>query len=181
MRTDNSGQDERFLHVDLPQKRQSKTLVRPEGKQSHGGASANGGTRRPLLRAADEGGGRKADVAAMVQLELDFERAVAGCRQIAAFRRNAATWELFLLLALNHGKSGMGIHETVDQIQCSALGQSALLKFIQQQRDVGTILVTPSAGKRSKASLSLSAPIMQRLEMLFAQRTRLQIAATARI
>jgi hypothetical protein len=106
----------------------------------------------------------------IVKNELAFERAVFQHRRLAMFRRNATTWESLLLLAACDGDEGPGLYEVVESVQTTALGQSALLRFLRDCRDEGTVVFTRSAHKQSKWTLSISPELRSDLMALLHMR-----------
>ena len=76
------------------------------------------------------------DKSKIIKVELEFERAVSQSRELSLFRRNPTTWEL-LLLAQNENGALNGLYKTIDAVETRYLGNSALLKFVREQRDHG--------------------------------------------
>ncbi|WP_333829009.1 hypothetical protein [Pararhodobacter sp.] len=107
-----------------------------------------------------------------VSADLYFERSVSASRRLAAFRRNAATWELLLLLAAADGSDETGVYQTVDKVQSIALGSSALLKFIREQTDAGNLHLEESEHKRSKRLIRLDPALMEELSKQLSERNR---------
>lgn len=87
--------------------------------------------------------------------DLAFERAVFQHPHLSIFRRNATTWEVLLILAAAPEGDGPGLYEIVEGVQTRALGPSALLRFLRDRRDEGSILFHRNSRKQSKWSLSL--------------------------
>ncbi|KPP98465.1 MAG: hypothetical protein HLUCCA12_18095 [Rhodobacteraceae bacterium HLUCCA12] len=108
-----------------------------------------------------------------VLAELAFERAIAASRKLAVFRRNAATWELLLLLALSEGDDETGIYELIGRVESRALGNSALLKFLREQTDAGMLQLLSGRAKRSRRVLRLEPTIVEELVKLLHRRNRL--------
>lgn len=113
----------------------------------------------------DEDGERDALAA-----ELAFERALFASRRLSVFRRNATTWEVLLMLAAVPEGEGPGLHELVEDVRTRALGASALLLFLRDRREEGTIVFTRSARKQSKWCLSLRPDLRRELMTLLALR-----------
>ena len=86
---------------------------------------------------------------------LAFERALFQNPRLSVFRRNATTWEVLLILAEAPQEDGPGLYELVAAVQTRALGPSALLQFLRDRRDEGSIIFTRHSKKKSKWSLSL--------------------------
>lgn len=105
-----------------------------------------------------------------LQAELAFERAVFAHPQLSAFRRNATSWEVLLLLAADPGDPGPGLYEVIDAVETRALGASALLSFLRARRDEGTLIFTRNPRKRSKWSLSLRPDLRDDLRELMERR-----------
>lgn len=108
----------------------------------------------------------------LLQTEIEFERRIAGIRDLSAFRRNPTTWELFLLLASARDGFTEGLHEVPNRIGTRYLGPSALLKFIREQRDAGRIRFLEHE-KRSKHVLQVDPQLVRRLLELLLWRDRL--------
>jgi len=103
------------------------------------------------------------------ELELETERRVARSRQLSAFRRNATTWELLLMLAAHNGKSDLGLYNTLDQLETGYLGQSAMLKFLRDRRSDG-LLEFEEHDKKSMWRLRLSSELHDELVSLLEER-----------
>jgi hypothetical protein len=95
----------------------------------------------------------------LLQTELAFERAVFRHRQLSLFRRNATTWEALLMIATGHTDEGPGLYEIVETAETTALGQSALLRFLRDRRDDGSVIFRRSRHKQSKWTLEVSATL----------------------
>lgn len=103
------------------------------------------------------------------ELELETERRIARSRQLSAFRRNATTWELLLMLAAHNGKSDLGLYNTLDQLETGYLGQSAMLKFLRDRRSDG-LLEFEEHDKKSMWRLRLSSELHGELVNLLEER-----------
>lgn len=103
-------------------------------------------------------------------IDLAFERAVFRHPRLSIFRRNATTWEVLLILAAVPEPVGPGLYEVVETAETNALGRSALLRFLRERRDEGTILFTRNPHKQSKWSLALRADLRQDLVNLLKER-----------
>jgi hypothetical protein len=114
----------------------------------------------------------------IIQAELEFEHRIARSRQLSAFRRNASTWELLLLMALEDGQSDEGIHGTAEKVATRYIGTSALLKFMRERRDDGS-LVFEEHDKRSKWRIRLSASVLTELQQALKERNDRLLAALA--
>ena len=112
---------------------------------------------------------RKADLAA----ELAYVRAKSASRRLSPFYRNAAGWELAMLLAISQGNDEAGIYDTVEAITSKALGRSALLKFIQEQARAGSLHIETSPVKRSKRIIRLDPSLVDEMTQLLERRSRL--------
>lgn len=104
--------------------------------------------------------------------ELAYERALFANRHLSIFRRNATTWEVLLMLAALPEGEGPGLHEVVERVRTRALGTSALLLFLRDRREDGSIVFTRSPRKQSKWCLSLHADLRRDLMTLL--RLRMQ-------
>jgi len=98
----------------------------------------------------------------LLEFELEFEQAIYQAKPLSVFRRNPSTWELLLYLAQFEDGSEDGIYNTLDRLQTRYLGNSAMLKFIRERRDDGTLLFTEHT-KRSKWKISLSPEVRDAL------------------
>jgi hypothetical protein len=98
----------------------------------------------------------------LLEFELEFEQAIYQDKPLSVFRRNPSTWELLLYLAQLENGSEDGIYNTLDRLQTRYLGNSAMLKFIRERRDDGTLLFTEHT-KRSKWKISLSPELREAL------------------
>lgn len=105
-----------------------------------------------------------------VQDDLAFERAVFRHPHLSIFRRNATTWEVLLILAAAPQGQGPGLYEVVEAVQTRALGPSALLRFLRDRRDEGSVLFHRNPRKQSKWSLSLRPDLRQALLVLLRAR-----------
>jgi hypothetical protein len=112
----------------------------------------------------------------IIQAELAFEHRIAQSRQLSAFRRNASTWELLLLMALHAGQSDEGIHGTAEKVATKYIGTSALLKFMRERRDDGS-LVFEEHDKRSKWRIRLNAAVLVELQLALKERNDRLLAA----
>jgi len=111
-----------------------------------------------------------------LQIELETERRIARSRGLSAFHRNATTWELLLLLAVNDGQSDLGVYNTLDQLETGYLGQSAMLKFLRDRRSDG-LLAFDEHEKRSKWRLRLAPELCEELmEFLGGRNQKLTMA-----
>lgn len=109
---------------------------------------------------------------AALTAELEFERALFANPQLSIFRRNATTWEVLLMLAEVDAGQGPGLYEVVGSVRTRALGPSALVSFLQERREEGSIVFTRNSLKQSKWSLSLRADLREELLTLLDQRER---------
>lgn len=100
--------------------------------------------------------------------ELARERALARHPALAVFRRNATAWEALLIVATTEG-TGPGLYELVAQVETRALGPSALLRFLREQRAAGTLLFTRSPAKRSKWTVALRPDLTAALRAILRQ------------
>ncbi|MDR7127131.1 hypothetical protein [Pseudotabrizicola sp. 4114] len=92
----------------------------------------------------------------LLQSELAFKRAVFKHPQLSIFRRNATTWEVLLMIAGADDQEGPGLYELVESVETTALGQSALLRFLRERREDGIIRFSRSPSKQSKWTLNIS-------------------------
>jgi len=99
----------------------------------------------------------------LLETEIEFERRLWSNRGLSTFRRNPTTWELLLLLASHREGFSDGLHEAPNVISTRYLGQSALLKFIREQRDAGLIRFMEHQ-KRSKRILQLDPTLVDALQ-----------------
>lgn len=90
-----------------------------------------------------------------VAAELDFERAIAANRDLALFRRNAATWELLLAAMIADGAEQLGVYGLVESVRSKGLGNSALLRFVRDRRDDGLLVFGTDPSKKSKHRISV--------------------------
>lgn len=90
-----------------------------------------------------------------IALELEFERAIARNRDLALFRRNAATWEMLLTALIATGAERVGVYDLVESVHSKGLGSSALLRFMRDRRDDGLFVFGPDPVKKSKHRISL--------------------------
>lgn len=104
------------------------------------------------------------DKSKIIKVELEFERAVSQSRELSLFRRNPTTWEL-LLLAQNENGALNGLYKTIDAVETKYLGNSALLKFVREQRDHGTLHFL-EAEKKSKWVLQVEQRLIDELVAL---------------
>lgn len=111
-----------------------------------------------------------ADLQAYMREVLAFQRAVFRHRQLSLFSRNATTWEALLLIACAQGDEGPGLYELVAAVQTNALGKSALLRFLRDRRDDGSIVFSRSRHKQSKWTLALREDLRVDLMDLLRQR-----------
>lgn len=102
--------------------------------------------------------------------DLAFERAVFQHPRLSIFRRNATTWEVLLMLAAAPDGDGPGLYEVIDAVQTRALGHSALLRFLRDRREDGSIVFTRNSLKQSKWSLALPGDLRQDLLTLMQRR-----------
>lgn len=109
---------------------------------------------------------------ALLRAELAFEHAIARSRDLALFRRNAATWELLLAIASAPGGLDCGVHGLAHSIQARGLGPSALLRFLRERGADGQLDLSPDPAKRSRQRISLHPDLAQRLHDALAQRQR---------
>lgn len=105
--------------------------------------------------------------------ELFHARAASASRQVGRFYRNAATYELLLLLAIADGSDEASIYNTVEAVESTALGKSALLKFIREQVDAGNLHLEQSCYKRSKWIVRPDPSLAEELSQLLERRSRL--------
>lgn len=98
----------------------------------------------------------------LIDTEIEFERRIAEARGLAMFRRNPTTWELLLLLASAPDGYTEGLHEVPNTIRTRYIGSSALLKFIREQRDAGSIRFLEHE-KRSKRILQADGRLVEAL------------------
>ena len=109
---------------------------------------------------------------AALDAELTFERALFANPQLSCFRRNATTWEVLLMLAAVPEGEGPGLYEVVESVTTRALGPSALLLFLRERREEGSILFTRNPRKQSKWCLSLRSDLRMDLVELLERRAR---------
>ncbi|MFN4101144.1 MAG: hypothetical protein ACK4GT_15345, partial [Pararhodobacter sp.] len=64
--------------------------------------------------------------------------------------------EALLMIAGAADQEGPGLYEVVDSVETTALGQSALLRFLRNRRDEGLIIFEQSPRKQSKWTLKIS-------------------------
>jgi hypothetical protein len=105
----------------------------------------------------------------LLALELEFERAISELRSLSLFRRNPSTWELLLYLAQFEEGSEDGVYSTLDRLQTNYLGSSALLKFMRERRDDGSLVFFEHT-KRSKWKVALNPQIREVLLTTLAAR-----------
>ena len=110
------------------------------------------------------------ELACPVLDDLAFERAVFQHPRLSIFRRNATTWEVLLMLAAAPDGDGPGLYEVIDAVQTRALGPSALLRFLRDRREEGSIVFTRNSLKQSKWSLSLRTDLRRELLALINRR-----------
>lgn len=110
------------------------------------------------------------EVACPVLDDLAFERALFQHPKLSIFRRNATTWEVLLMLAAAPDGDGPGLYEVIDAVQTRALGPSALLRFLRDRREDGSIVFTRNSLKQSKWSLALPDDLRQDLLTLMQRR-----------
>lgn len=110
------------------------------------------------------------EVPGLVLDDLAFERAVFQHPKLAIFRRNATTWEVLLMLAAAPERDGPGLYEIIETVQTRALGASALLRFLHDRREEGSIVFTRNSFKQSKWSLSLREDLRRDLLALMRRR-----------
>ena len=91
----------------------------------------------------------------IIALELEFERAVAKNRDLALFRRNAATWEMLLAALVADDEDRIGVYDLVESVTSKGLGSSALLRFVRDRRDDGLFIFGTDPKKKSKHRISL--------------------------
>jgi len=111
------------------------------------------------------------------QIELDHERRLARSDLLSVFRRNAATWELLLLLAAEEEGASDGLYNLADRVQTDHLSGAALLKFMRDQRNDGRLLFEPHV-KRSKWRIRPDEAVVNELQTVLSQRNRLLVNAT---
>jgi len=104
-------------------------------------------------------------------LELEFEREIARSQILSKFRRNATSWEFMLLLAMNEGMSNEGLYNTLSMLETNYLGQSAMLKFLRDQRDEGLVNFDEHE-KKSMLRLRLAPEVLAELTSILEQRNR---------
>lgn len=119
--------------------------------------SAANGQDRPSIRS-------------VIALELDFERKVARNRDLALFRRNAATWEMLLTALVADGAERVGVYDLVESVRSTGLGSSALLRFVRDRRDDGLFIFGADPKKKSKHRISLRADLADAAIRLLDQR-----------
>lgn len=102
--------------------------------------------------------------------ELAYVRAASASRRLAPFFRNAATWELALLLAIAQGGDEASVYNSVEAVMSKALGKSALLKFIHEQSQAGNLHLEESAVKRSKRIIRLDRTVEEEMAELLDRR-----------
>lgn len=105
--------------------------------------------------------------------ELAYVRSASASRRIAPFFRNAATWELALLLAIAQGGDEASVYNSVEAVMSKALGKSALLKFIHEQSQAGNLHLEESAVKRSKRIIRLDRAVEEEMTDLLDRRKEL--------
>jgi len=104
-------------------------------------------------------------------LELAYERKISRSRVLSTFRRNATSWEFMLLLAMNEGKSDEGLYNTLNQLETNYLGQSAMLKFLRDQRAEGLVNFDEHE-KRSRLRLRLAPSVLAELTSILEERNQ---------
>lgn len=109
-------------------------------------------------------------IACLVLDELAFERAVFQHPHLSIFRRNATTWEVLLMLAVTTEDIGPGLYEVIESVQTRALGPSALVRFLRDRREEGSIVFTRNSLKQSKWSLSLCEDLRKELMAMIEKR-----------
>lgn len=110
---------------------------------------------------------------AVLEADLTFERAVFRNPSLSIFRRNATTWEVLLMLAsAPSADAGPGLYEIVEAVETRALGPSALLRFLRERREEGSVIFTRDRLKQSKWSLSLREDLRVALTELLEERCR---------
>lgn len=110
---------------------------------------------------------------AEILAELFFARAASASRRVGRFYRNAATYELFLLLAIADGSDAASIYNSVDAVESAALGHSALLKFIHEQVAAGNLHLETCGVKRSRRIIRLNPALAEELDQLLGRRSQL--------
>jgi len=105
----------------------------------------------------------------LISSELDFERRIATSRQLSLFRRNPSTWEFLLLLALHEGSSDDGMHGITEKIVTKYIGVSAMLKFMRERRDDGSLRFERH-DKRSKWRIRLSDSLLSEVHTVIQER-----------
>lgn len=117
---------------------------------------------------------------ALLDVEIEFERNLAKSRDLSAFRRNATTWELLLLLAREPDGAAHGLHRVTEALATRHLGNSALLKFIRDRRDAGQIAFLEHE-KRNTRTLRIDPALIAELRSLLAERNAAIARALARV
>jgi hypothetical protein len=98
----------------------------------------------------------------LLALELDFEREIYSSKSLSLFRRNPSTWELLVFLAQFEDGSDEGVYSTLDRLRTRYLGNSAMLKFVRDRRDDGSLIFSEHT-KRSKWKIQLRDEIREAL------------------
>lgn len=119
----------------------------------------------------DPGLAPDADIREQFAMELETEREIARSELLAPFRRNGSCWELLLMLAAQGGESDLGLYKTLDTLETSFLGQSAMLKFVRDCRDAG-LLIFDQHEKRSMSRLRLAPEVHAALIAVLSRRNK---------
>ncbi|MCW1931819.1 hypothetical protein [Pararhodobacter zhoushanensis] len=114
----------------------------------------------------------------IIELELEFERAVAKNRDLALFRRNAATWEMLLAALAAGDDDRIGVYDLVESVTSTGLGSSALLRFVRDRRDDGLFVFGADPKKKSKHRISLNDDLAEAALALLEQRNQALRKAT---
>lgn len=104
-------------------------------------------------------------------MELEAEREIARSELLAPFRRNASCWELMLMLAAQGGESDLGVYKTLNTLETTFLGQSAMVKFLRDCRREGLVCFEEH-GKRSMWRVRLAPEVLAALVAVFERRNK---------
>ena len=113
----------------------------------------------------------------LVGVELDFERAIAKNKDLALFRRNAATWEMLLSALAAQDTENVGVYDLVESVTSSGLGNSALLRFLRDRRDDGLFIFGADERKKSKHRISLREDLADAAVSLLDERNKALLLA----
>lgn len=109
-------------------------------------------------------------------IELEFERALAGHRALALYRRNPATWEMLLALLASRETARIGVYDLVESVTSTGLGNSALLRFVRDRRDDGLFDFGPDPKKRSKHRITLRPDLAEAAVSLLDKRNQAMLS-----